>query len=78
MANSRTGHWIYKRNRRRVLRAASVCWICGGELNPDLKWPHPYSSTADHVEPISEGGSNNGPLRAAHAVCNRRRWQLTK
>ena len=75
MANARTGHWIYKRNRRRVLRAATCCALCGQPLNPDLKWPDPWCTTADHIIPIADGGHNNGPLRAVHNQCNRKRWE---
>jgi 5-methylcytosine-specific restriction endonuclease McrA len=55
---------------------ATCCAICGQPLNPDIKWPDPWCSTADHVTPIADGGSNNGPLRAVHNRCNRQRWQL--
>ena len=74
---ARTGHAIYLRHRRRVIRDATVCALCDGELYPDLPWPHPLSTTADHIIPISEGGSNNGPLRACHARCNQKRYELT-
>ena len=73
---SRTGHYRYRKNRRRIIRNADTCAICGQPLNPDIKWPDPYCTTADHIVPISEGGHNNGAIRAVHNQCNRKRWQL--
>jgi 5-methylcytosine-specific restriction endonuclease McrA len=73
---ARTGHYRYRRNRARVIRNTTVCELCGGDLYPDLPWPHPLSTTADHIVPVSEGGHNNSALRAVHNQCNRNRWQL--
>lgn len=72
---SRTGHARYRRNRKRILDQ-DVCWICGQWINPELKAPHPGSWTADHVEPIYQGGSNNGLLKPAHRRCNIRRGNM--
>ena len=71
---ARTGHWIYRRRRARVLRNAEVCAICGQPLNPDIPWPDPMCITADHIVPIAEGGHNNGKLQACHRICNQKRW----
>ncbi|WP_088945733.1 HNH endonuclease [Rhodococcus sp. 1168] len=70
---SRTGHRGYRRNRARALRNSDVCHLCGGWIDPDLKYPDPMSASADHVQPVSRGGSNTGELRAAHLRCNIRR-----
>ena len=74
---SRTGHYRYRGNRRRVIRNADTCAICGQPLNPDIPWPDPMCITADHITPIADGGRNDGPLRAVHNRCNQRRWQQT-
>lgn len=67
---SRTGHRGYRRNRARVLRNSDVCHWCGQRLDPEIRFPHPMSSTADHVVPIKHGGRNTGALVAAHLSCN--------
>lgn len=69
-----TGHRAYRRNRARLLAATDTCALCGQALHPDLPAGHPMSATADHIVPISRGGThamNN--LRAAHFACNSRR-----
>jgi hypothetical protein len=53
---SRTGHRTYRRRRARVLKTSDVCSWCGRWLDPDLKWPHPYSATVDHIIPVSRPG----------------------
>ena len=65
---SRTGHFRYRKNRRRVIRDATVCAICGGDLNPDIPWPDPWCVTADHITPVAYARDererralNNGP-----------------
>ena len=70
---SRTGHRGYRRNRARVLRNSDCCHWCGQLLDPDLPFPHPLSSTADHLLPIKDGGSNTGVVVAAHLKCNQAR-----
>lgn len=70
---SRTSDRRYQRNRRRVLRNSDTCWLCGHWINHELKWPDPYSASADHVVPIKRGGRNDGELRAAHLRCNQSR-----
>lgn len=71
---SRTGHYRYRRLRARVIANSDTCALCGKPLT-DLPWPDPYSTTADHVIPIADGGHNNGELRAVHNVCNRQRFK---
>jgi 5-methylcytosine-specific restriction endonuclease McrA len=75
---SRTGGWKYRRNRERLRKREDTCWLCGGWIDPDLTFPHPMSWTADHVVPITDGGHNNGELRAAHWCHNQRRNRRTK
>jgi 5-methylcytosine-specific restriction endonuclease McrA len=56
---------VSKELRAKVLRRdGGICWICG----------QPGALTADHIKPLSHGGStiiNN--LKAAHRSCNSRR-----
>ncbi|WP_127953693.1 hypothetical protein [Rhodococcus xishaensis] len=61
---SRTGHRTYCRNRDRILRTTDVCPPCGQWIDPELHYPNPMSASADHVIPVSKGGSNTGPLEA--------------
>ncbi|RVW04882.1 HNH endonuclease [Rhodococcus spongiicola] len=70
---SLTGHRTYRRNRDRILRTSDVCALCGQWIDPDLSYPDPMSASADHVTPVSKGGSNTGPLQATHLRCNLRR-----
>ena len=71
---SRTSHRRHRTNRARTIRNSDTCHICGQALNPELKFPHPMSTTADHLVPIADGGDNLGRLAAAHLRCNQRRW----
>jgi hypothetical protein len=42
----------------------------------ELTWPDPDSWTADHVNPVGQGGSNHGLILPAHWRCNlARRYQ---
>ena len=67
---SRTGHWRYRKNRAHLRKREDTCHICGGWIDPELKFPHPMSWSADHVVPIKDRGHNNGELRAAHLTHN--------
>lgn len=54
----------YQAERRRVLKGATVCTLCGkaGTRRDPL--------TADHVIPAALGGGARGNLRPAHRSCN--------
>jgi 5-methylcytosine-specific restriction endonuclease McrA len=58
------------KNRRNVLVNATTCGICGHPFKPgDIR-------EADHITPVSAGGSDAlSNLRATHRGCNRRRGQ---
>ena len=76
MAYSRernTKDGVYLKNRARIFANSDTCWICGQWIDYTLKWPDPWSKAADHVVPISRGGSNRGEIRPAHLCCNRSR-----
>ncbi len=62
----------YERNRARLLKTSTHCALCGGELYPNLKWPHPLSSVCDHIISISIGGhpSDLSNLQIVHNQCN--------
>ncbi|OZD23830.1 hypothetical protein CH253_08180 [Rhodococcus sp. 06-156-3C] len=66
----RTGHRTYRKRRARLKRQSDVCWLCGEWIDPSLTYPDPMSFSADHVTPVSKGGHNLGPLKAAHYGCN--------
>lgn len=72
---SRTSDRGYQRNRRRLKRTEDTCWLCGQWIDPDLKYPHPMSFSADHVTPVGRNGHNRGPIRAAHLIHNQQRGQ---
>lgn len=60
----------YRRNRRAVLAASAVCWLCGNPGTED------DPLTADHVLSVDDGGTDAAQnLRPAHRSCNSRRGQ---
>jgi len=73
----------YLRNRDIVLASHPECALCGGRRGPmifegdlDIRrwWLLPMAATADHIVPVSEGGSNAlSNLRPAHRSCNSKR-----
>jgi hypothetical protein len=52
-----------------------VCWLCGLPIDPELKSPHPFSFSLDHVVPVSMGGAVSSRANAlpAHRLCNMKR-----
>lgn len=73
-SQGRTGSQ-WRRVRAQVIASATHCGICGKPLVPDAKWPHPLSTSVDHIIPLVCGGQpldiNN--LRATHLKCNMKR-----
>lgn len=50
------------------------CWLCGGTVDPRLRFSEPLGATMDHVRPRSAAGANDfDNLRLAHKFCNERR-----
>lgn len=48
-----------------------TCKICLDPIDMDLKWPHRFSPTLDHIIPINKGGAHlYENLQAAHFTCN--------
>lgn len=71
---SYTGHRAYRRNRARLQSTTNTCALCGQPIPPGLDPTDPDSFTADHIVPISKGGTHAMKnLRPAHRRCNTRR-----
>lgn len=52
-------------------RDKGICWLCGKDVNPLLKWPNHGYATLDHVMPLSKGGRHSyDNIRLAHMSCN--------
>jgi 5-methylcytosine-specific restriction endonuclease McrA len=71
----------WERARKQVLAHASVCAICGRPLNPDAPPRSPWSTSVDHVIPLSamrgwdradqaKVATDPAYLRAVHLGCN--------
>lgn len=69
----RTDDPVYRANRAALRKRRLPCWLCGKPIRYDLAAPHPLSFSADHVDPVANGGHNHGELRAAHLGCNKKR-----
>lgn len=65
----------FKKNKDRILATQSTCGICGGQVDKEIKYPHPLSPCIDHVIPIVRGGhpSSMNNLQLAHWTCNRQK-----
>ena len=70
---SRTEGTAYRRLRADLRKQELPCHICGLPIDYSLKYPDDMSFSADHVEPVGNGGDNLGELKAAHLLCNKRR-----
>lgn len=68
---NRTGDTNYRRKRAQLLSQDNLtCARCGLPIDKTLKYPNPFSPTADHIVPIAAGGKNLGPLQPMHLACN--------
>ena len=48
-----------------------MCQICGDPVDPELKFPHLFSASLDHIKPISKGGLHTRDnVQLAHLICN--------
>lgn len=65
----------FEKNRKRILKTANVCAICGKPVNKKLKAPDPMSPVIDHIIPVSKGGHPSAieNLQLAHWTCNRQK-----
>lgn len=74
----RTTEPEYRRKRARCLAPDPLfCALCGEQIDKTLKAPHPRSAVADHIDPVSRGGHNLGPLQPAHKDCNEKKYNKT-
>lgn len=52
-----------------------VCQLCGGVVDPNVRWPDPLSASVDHIVPLSRGGAHGlDNVQLAHMGCNSRKW----
>ena len=60
-----------RRYRTALRRSGAGCHICGAPIDYTLPHLDPMSFVADHVVPLSKGGSDTlDNVRAAHRSCN--------
>lgn len=57
-------------------KQGAPCWLCGGDIDYRLQYPHPYSWSLDHAVTVKEDPSkildvNN--FRSSHHDCNQER-----
>lgn len=63
---------IYSHNKAILRKTATICALCGMPLDKSLKYPHPMSTSIDHIIPVALGGkSTMDNLQATHLVCNK-------
>lgn len=63
------------RHRKYIARDEPPCHICGGAIDYEADYLDPLSFTADHVIPLSRGGTDTiDNLAAAHRRCNQSRY----
>lgn len=71
----------YVRRREALFRTTRTnntpCHLCGKPFDFSLPYTHPMSLTADHLDPVANGGSMIGPLAPAHRSCNSRKGKKT-
>jgi len=69
----------YRKARLTVIRTATMCAICGEPLDHTADPRSRWAPTADHIVPLSQGGSHVlSNLRAVHYGCNSRRGDGVK
>ena len=62
-----------KQLRVKVLREEDICWLCGHDVDKELKTPHPMSPEVHHLIPLNKGGAmfDRNNVRLTHRRCNR-------
>jgi hypothetical protein len=57
-------------------RQGAPCWLCGGDIDYRLSYPHPYSWSLDHALTVKERPDlalDRNNFRSSHLDCNRQR-----
>lgn len=50
------------------------CQLCGGVIDPTVRWPDQRVGSIDHVVPVAAGGGDEDTnLQSAHMSCNQRK-----
>lgn len=53
------------------IRDNYVCQICGEPVKMNEKYPHPLSSSIDHIIPLAKGGTHERKnVQLSHLTCN--------
>lgn len=53
------------------VRDGWVCYLCGLQVDRDVRWPDPWSPSLDHVVPLAAGGAHSlENTRCTHLRCN--------
>lgn len=66
----------YLAARKELKKYDHTCHVCGYAIDPQIKWPHPGSWSADHIIPTSRLTPDDprqwhiSNLQAAHMRCN--------
>lgn len=65
----------FDRARKKIYATQTICAICGNPVDFELKAPHPFSPTVDHIIPVARGGhpSDIRNLQLAHRICNEKK-----
>ena len=72
MATGRTSRSDYLRNRSALKARKDKCGICLEAIDYQAGQYEDLAFQADHIIPVSKGGSNRlSNLRATHRKCNR-------
>ena len=61
------------RFREECARNNAPCHLCGSDINYQLRYPHPFSWSADHLITVKENPAllmDRNNLRASHFDCN--------
>ena len=69
----------YRGNRDALIReSAPYCALCGGYVDKALSGRHPLGPSADHIIPVSHGGTHDlSNLQLTHSSCNSIRQNKT-
>ena len=52
-------------------RDSWICQICNEKVDISLEYPHPFSSSLDHIVPLAKGGAHTmDNIQLAHLKCN--------